>query len=400
MRVLKSVITYISYYFCFLVPRKKNIWLYSSLNGRFIDNTKYFFLYANEYCKDVRHVWISNSSQTIEGLRSKGFEAYHLESKKAKALSLKAGAFIYSSYINTICNAAFSGGGFRFNLWHGVPLKKIEHDIHSGPTRFLYNPVGFNEKWKRFCNSPSIIRKNDAVLTTSKDLVKIFSSAFRLPEQKVFIGQYPRLMPFNWSEEQLSAHIKKIEGEEMLNAINRFKKFNEAIIYMPTWRDDNPNFITEAIPDFQLLNETCKANNILFILKVHINTIFNQDISAFSNLFLLNSSFDVYPVLPYTTSLITDYSSIFFDYDLLNKKIIFYPFDLENYKSKSRELYFDYASVTQGELVAYTFEQLIKKISNKSSHITKHSFSRFVNTGFDYNKEIDFVKKKVGLKTT
>jgi hypothetical protein len=65
--------------------------------------------YAHQHSKNIRHVWISSSQETVENLLNKGFEAYHLDSRKAKLLSLRAGAFIYSSYITSICNAAFTG---------------------------------------------------------------------------------------------------------------------------------------------------------------------------------------------------------------------------------------------------------------------------------------------------
>jgi len=354
-------------------------------------------LYAHEHCKDVRHVWISGSQATIEYLRSKGFEAYHLNSGKAKLLSLRAGAFIYSSYITSICNAAFAGGAFRFNLWHGIPLKKIEHDIYKGPLRYLYHPANFSEWWKRFCTSPALIRRNDAVLTTSPGLVKIFSSAFKLPPHKVYVGQYPRLMPFNWNARQLNTHIENIEGTEMMSVVAKFKEYSEVIVYMPTWRDDNPNFMEEAIPNFELLNKECFNRNILFVFKVHVNTVFAKDLHAYSNLVLLSSSLDMYPLLPYSTALLTDYSSIFFDYTLLNKRIIFYPFDLAKYKANNRELYFDYAAITQGEIIAYSFDDLLNIISTGGDKPVHHSFQKLLHDNFDYAKEINFIRKKTGL---
>lgn len=399
MAAIRSLLIYLFYYIAFLLPRNKKLWLYSSLNGKFIDNSKYFFLFAQEHCKDVRHVWISDSEDTIKFLRQKGFEAYHLDSTKAKILSLRAGAFIYSSHITSICNAAFAGGAFRFNLWHGIPLKKIEYDIRKGPLRYLYNPAGFKEWWKRFCTSPDLIRRNDAVLTTSQELVEIFSNAFKLPPSKIFIGQYPRLMPFSWNKHLLQQHIEQMENPAMQDAISQFKNFSSVIIYMPTWRDDNPAFINEAIPDFKMLDETCRQKNFLFVLKLHVNTVFNSDISGYKNILLLNNNLDMYPLLPFTTTLLTDYSSIFFDYAALNKRIIFYPFDLAQYQSKSRELYFDFATITKGETVAYTFDELLKTITGDDAKpVEAPGYKKFVNEGFDYVAEINFVRHKLGLK--
>lgn len=398
MAAARSFLIYVFYYLAFLIPRKKKVWLYSSLNGKFLDNSKYFFLYAHKHCKDVRHIWISESEETIEFLRKLGFESYHIDSKKAKILALSAGAFIYSSYITSICNVAFTGGAFKFNLWHGIPLKKIEYDIKKGPLRYLYNPANFSEWWKRFCTSPALIRRNSAVLVTSPSLVSFFSSAFKLPVDKLCIGQYPRLMPFGWTNEQLNQHIDKIEGVVMQETIKRFKEFNSVIVYMPTWRDNNPGFINEAIPDFKLLDEVCSNQNILFVLKLHVNTVFNEDLSAYKNILLLNSDLDMYPLMPFTTALLTDYSSVFFDYTLLNKRIIFYPFDLSDYKLRSRELYFDFDQITEGGTIAYCFSDLLNILTQAlSGEPAISSLKQYLNNGFDYDAEISFVKKKVRL---
>jgi CDP-glycerol glycerophosphotransferase (TagB/SpsB family) len=205
-------------------------------------------------------------------------------------------------------------------------------------------------------------------------------------------------MPFKWNPQQLKTHIENIEGTEMMNVVTEFKKFREVIIYMPTWRDGNPNFMEEAIPDFELLNNKCKGRNILFAFKVHVNTVFNKDLDAYSNLVLLNSSLDMYPLLPYTTTLLTDYSSIFFDYALLNKKIIFYPFDLEKYKATNRELYFDYAEITREEIIADSFKDLLHILDAGENGPNRHSFQKYLNDEFDYAKEINFIRKRTGLK--
>jgi CDP-glycerol glycerophosphotransferase (TagB/SpsB family) len=57
---------------------------------------------------------------------------------------------------------------------------------------------------------------------------------------------------------------------------------------------------------------------------------------------------DIYSVVPDYDILITDYSSIFFDYLLSDNPIIFAPFDYEKYITKDRELYYDYDEVTPG----------------------------------------------------
>ena len=58
---------------------------------------------------------------------------------------------------------------------------------------------------------------------------------------------------------------------------------------------------------------------------------------------------DIYPMLAISDLLITDYSSIFFDYLLLDRPMIFFAYDLDAYLEKDRDMYFDYETITPGD---------------------------------------------------
>ncbi len=371
--------------------------------GKFVDNSKYFFLYCNKYCRNIRHIWLTDSKEIVQFLNSNGFECYHNKSWKGINFALRAKVFIYSSYITDVCNLAFTGGGFFFNLWHGIPLKKIEYDFTKGPLRYLYAPANLKGKLKRFSYSPPLTKKHDAVLTTSANLKKIFSSAFRVPEEKVLVAQYPRVTPFFWNEAELENHILNFENHSIRELLHTMKQFDHVWVYMPTWRDANLSFLTEALPDFEKLNTICRENKILFLIKTHIITEFNIDLSNFSNIKLTDRNVDMYPLLPFTTALVTDYSSIFFDYSLLKKRIIFYPFDLEEYNSGSREFYFDYNSIVKNREVVYSFQGLLQLLNNisdeKNDTKTQYNgFDYFTNTSSDFYAPVKFIKESIGLK--
>lgn len=395
--VAKSSVIYGLHFFARIFPRNKAIWIYSGIAGRFNDNSKYLFLHASKKFPEIRHIWLTASEEVIAMLRDKGFECYHKDSPKAIFLSLRAKVFIYSAYVTDACHLSLTGGAFLFNLWHGIPLKNIEHDIHKGPLRSIFNPVGFKEKFARFIQFPLLAKKHSAVLATSYSLRKIFSSAFGLPEDKVLVAQYPRVMPFFWSSAVLEEHILHYENISMQQLFGKIKNYKQVWIYMPTWRDSNPGFIADAIEDFEKLNQICKKNQILLLLKMHINTVFETDISAYSNIHLIDRSVDVYPLLPLTHTLITDYSSIFFDYSLLKKRIIFYAYDLKEYLSGSREFYFDYKDIVKEREVAYDFSQLLQLIEKTDfDEGGKYPvFTDFIGEINDFDEPVRFIKNAV-----
>ncbi len=130
---------------------------------------------------------------------------------------------------------------------------------------------------------------------------------------------------------------------------------------MPTWRDKDQDFLNTALPDFDLLSSSLEKNDLVMYIKLHPNTktIKRKD----SNIIFIDPLVDVYDFLPNSDLLITDYSSIYFDYLLMNKEIIFYPFDYENYNRTDREFYFNYNAFTPGKKV-YNFGDLLKILNN------------------------------------
>src|SRR5690606_20840534 len=71
--------------------------------------------------------------------------------------------------------------------------------------------------------------------------------------------------------------------------------------------------------------------------------------------------------------LITDYSSAYFDFLLTQRPIIFAAFDLEEYLSSSREMYFEYENVISGPIVE-TWEALFNELKNSDEHLSKYGF--------------------------
>ena len=117
---------------------------------------------------------------------------------------------------------------------------------------------------------------------------------------------------------------------------------------MPTFRDNSTNFLQSAFPYPEKLNDLCKSLNLLLAFKLHPNTA-QKELNPFkglSNIQLIDNNQDVYPLLKFTSGLITDYSSIYNDYSALHKPILFYSPDLEEYNKNSRGTYFDYKEIT------------------------------------------------------
>jgi CDP-glycerol glycerophosphotransferase len=126
--------------------------------------------------------------------------------------------------------------------------------------------------------------------------------------------------------------------------------------YFPTWRDDGRDFLGDAGFDFDELDRQLSASGRLLVFKAHPNfgDIVPRD-QTFSNVVILDPAIDLNDVLPLCDVLVTDYSSVAFDYLLLDRPIVYFLPDHERYVGR-RNLYFELDEMTAGPMVTSPHE--------------------------------------------
>ncbi len=119
------------------------------------------------------------------------------------------------------------------------------------------------------------------------------------------------------------------------------------------------------------MNQILKEKNELFILKLHPAVKYcKEEYQTLDSVMFLDKHLDIYPFLPFTDVLITDYSSVYYDYLLLNDKgFILYPFDYETYIVNSNRLAFDFNTYTPG-VKAYNFKELLHCMQQETINLS------------------------------
>ncbi len=214
-------------------------------------------------------------------------------------------------------------------LWHGVGLKKMSRNDNITYDYFISTSNWTNEtNFKNIFCAKSFLNcgypRNDFLLQSKEfdDLDLIFC------------------------DKQIYDLVKTTE--------------QKVVLYMPTHRENN----NKPILDFEKLNEQLKEINSLFVIKFHPHVLKFYDlplIKGFSNIIVFDGNSDIYPVLKYVDILVSDYSSIVYDFLLLDRPIIFFDYDKEDY-IKNMELLFDYDEYSPGIKVK-TQNQLIQAIT-------------------------------------
>lgn len=207
-----------------------------------------------------------------------------------------------------------------------------------------------------------VYEKFDKVIVGSDALANIFMKAFNLSAGNVVKTGIPRTDLF---------FDKNVTGKIAAGLTSEDKDIQgkKVILYAPTFRDDELSEFNLKL-DIDLMQKELGNDYVLF-LKLHPaikgQTNFEQEYPGF--VYDYSNYSNINGLLLITDILITDYSSIPYEFALLNKPMIFFPYDLEEYQ-KQRGLWDDYESLVPGPVV-YTTGDIVDKIKQESFNLAQ-----------------------------
>ena len=239
-----------------------------------------------------------------------------------------------------------------FQAWHGTPLKKLGCDIETEGSA-----VFTSSEWRKKYRADA--KRFSYLLAPSDYTAEKLSSAFDLRrlgrESIIYKEGYPRNdVLYNFSEQDVKRIKEKIGVPEN----------KKVILYAPTFRDSDfergKGFFFKTPVSFDFLREKL-PDDCVILFRPHVNVASRFNLKQYSQ-FVYNVA--AYPNIAdlYIISdlLVTDYSSVIFDYANLKRPMVFYLYDLEEYNSNIRGLYFSVEELP-GE-IALTEEELVKSI--------------------------------------
>ena len=344
VRFLARFILFPIYWASGLVPRRRDLWVFGSWGGyRFADNGAAFFTYCREVLgDDIELVWISRKPSVIRRLRARNFNAHWVWSPKGVAACLRAGFHIFDCYPKDT-NYWLGRGATRINLWSGVPLKVIQRQ-HDNPRNRHYRLFhGYlPERWFLSMMMPWHVFRPDLMVATSVECGEITREAFGLAKGKVAVTGYPRNDVLFDTARSVAAFDTSLPAEFTSAADSE----RTVILYLPTYRDSGKSYMNM---NWERLDELMEDIGSTFFFKTHPVDRLKNEISC-KNVHQLPQLIDVYDLLPRTDILISDYSSIVFDFMMLNRPIIYYTPDLEEFLSSSRALNFHPKEIAVGPM--------------------------------------------------
>lgn len=294
--------------------------------------------------KDYSYVWIFRDLNA-HGKFPQNTRLVKFDSEESFHAYAKAGTWITNSRLRDFY---IPNKNQRYiQCWHGTPFKKIGCDVTAAgnatsTVQEIYNEYTDEAKRISFFISPSDF-------TTSK-LISAFNLKSLNKENCIIQKGYPR------NDSLFNTNLKTVENFKKNLNIPPNKKI---ILYCPTFRDNQfsgSGYTLEPTVDFNSLKENC-GDDFVILFRAHYFIANSFDFTKYSN-FVINVSNhdDINELYLISDILITDYSSVFFDYANLKRPILFYLYDFEEYKNNMRDFYFGTAMLPG--LVTQTQENL------------------------------------------
>ena len=338
--------------------------VFQSYDGSsFTGNNYYIFkaIYNNSEYDDFEKIVVAKDCDSIRKyLEEKGMDknvtVVKIHSKEyCKALASAKYLFNNATFVSYFIKKE---GQVYLNTWHGTPLKNMGKQIKSAP-----NELGNTQRNFLMCDY--MLNPNDFTFEHMKEDYMLDN----LFKNKYVVSGYPRNSAF-FDKERAMEIRAELEVED-----------KQVSVYMPTWRGagiNNKSTNEQTVYIMYTLYELDKKVNddVVIYVKLHNYTSSQINFKNFKHIRNMPAGYETYEFLNMADCLITDYSSVFFDFANTGKKIVLYAYDREEYLA-TRGMYLDYNALPF--VFADNVEQLIKEVNNVNDYTPYPEFNAEFN---------------------
>ncbi|MDL0111098.1 MULTISPECIES: bifunctional glycosyltransferase family 2 protein/CDP-glycerol:glycerophosphate glycerophosphotransferase [Mammaliicoccus] len=328
--------------------------VFESFGGKnYSDSPKYIYEYMQKHYPKLNYIWVfKNPNQNVITGNAvkvkKGSKEYYDAYSKAKFWVTNARLPLY---LNKKDNQIY------IQTWHGTPLKRLANDM-----KIVRMPGTTTPKYKK--NFYAETSRWDYLISPNRYSTNIFKTAFWMDENRTLEIGYPRNdILVNRSNDQ--KYIEKLKKE--LN----IPKGKKIIMYAPTWRDDEFVKKGKYLFDLKINLENLQkelGDEFVILLRMHYLISNALDLSGYEDFAIDVSNYnDISELYLISDALITDYSSVMFDFGILKRPQYFFAYDIEKYDKGLRGFYMDYMNDLPGEIITDEF-----KLAEELKDIDKH----------------------------
>ncbi len=319
-----------------LLPKKEKLVIFTAEYGKgFFGNPRAVFEHMVKSKEGYTPMWLSSDPKLLGKLETR-FPGKVVQLHSLKGLGLLASA----RHIIIHKSVDFQGVFFNpkkqkiIQCWHGIPLKRIQI-------------LQTEDQEKKEIIREHSLKYYSAIISTSPKYSELISQCFGVSPEMTPITGYPR-NDLLFQETDSRAFLWELLPE--------LPKFQRLILYAPTFRDDGSPVRLFPFDDFRPheLGELLERTKSLLLINHHVGDAARKEYGSLPKRVIFapqgkmkEKLLDGQYLLGASDVLITDYSSIYFDYLLVDRPMIFLPYDLESYREQ-RGFVLDYEDYTPG----------------------------------------------------
>ncbi|WP_173915590.1 CDP-glycerol glycerophosphotransferase family protein [Halobacillus sp. Marseille-Q1614] len=349
--------------FSFL-PSNQNLVVFESFHGKqYSDSPRAIYEYMKENYPSYELIW-SADRRHYPDFMEKDLPVVRRFSLKWLLVMTRAGYWVTNTRLP---NWLPKPKGTEYvQTWHGTPLKRLAADMDE-----VHMPGTNTLKYKS--NFIKEANKWDYLVAPNEYSSEIFKSAFLFGKNMIESG-YPR-----------NDYLYNQNNPQTIRALKtklNLPEDKKVVLYAPTWRDNQ--FYQRGKYKFDLSLDLQKMKDELgdeyvVVLRMHYLIAENFDLGPFEGFaYDFSKHEDIRDLYLISDILITDYSSVFFDYANLRRPIIFYVYDIDEYRDSLRGFYLDLEKEAPGPLTKTT-EEVIASIKEfeRNNYQLDDSFEAF-----------------------
>lgn len=367
----------------FFVQTDNKMILFVSFNGRsYACNPRYIFekMRSDERYKDYRFIWGMDKVENIEGA-----EVFRMRRFQYFYYLCKAKYWVFNSKMPNYYRK--KNNQVYLQTWHGTPLKKLAYDIENENQTFYRSKMNYQKMLETYEND---VNKWDYLISANPFSTKVFQSAFRIDKGKILETGYPR------NDIYINYDVNRNKKIKESHNIPAGKK---VILYAPTFRDNSfgtKGYKADLQVNFELWKQIL-GDDYIVIFKPHylISNSIGIPYELKKFIYKMDAKSDINDLYLISDILITDYSSVFFDYSNLKRPIYFYMFDFDNYKNQLRGFYLDVPSDLPNDIDTDENTLLMKIKNSEFDYKRLEVFNRKYNPWQDGNSVARILKEVI-----
>lgn len=405
---------FIGYWGYSLVPKKKNLWVFSGfLKQNYVDNSKYLFEYVVQNHPEIEAVWLTKNANVIKELEEKELPVCRMNSLRGIIKMARAGIAVIDHFIMSDYSQIY---GFNHRtkvvqLWHGVGFKSM------GDGKEVKNT-----------EVPGVVYSTD-ILTQTEDSLPVrfwkkIKYFFCAPVRELFEQYFMFLCPGQWQIDTIgrkwnmdetcfcmAGHPRNIKVYERVGTVKKTNK----VLYAPTYRfhyEKEKELVDNCIRAFGMIQDLMEEIDGQFVLRLHPHTWRNyetqilMEMEAYDRI-VLDREKDFYDSLLEYSYVISDYSSTALDCSLFGIPAVFLCADYDWFVKNESGFTVDYLKMTPGPK-AYSWEEAIAEIRNyldnpdymlkEREEILNYYFDKATNSQNDSENIVSEIKRRRGIE--